>query len=227
MTTLLRLHAWLLVAGLALDHSVIVAQSPPTLEALTVPPDQLPKGCQLEVSAPDAASPTAEPGRTPVRGAPIQSNPWSGTDVALKLEARNAVDGQPPMPYAPATRRELGAFQAKWVENVAEAYRARYESDDNGSVLVRAVRFDDATWATPEPPLGTRVMGGISARIVLGAIVARVSARASSECFQAVRKHLQSLTASGRQFASGGRRQAVAVERMRSAATLPEAGVAR
>lgn len=196
MTALLRLNAWLIGTGLALyaGMSVILAQSPLTLETLTVPPDRLPKGCQLGVPAAEAAAATARPGRTPVHGDPIQGNPWSGTDHTLKLEARNAVDGRPSMPYAPATLRELGSFQAKWIENVAEAYRAEYESDGNGPVLVRAVRFEDAKWATPEPPLGTRVaMGGPSARVVLGTIVARVSAGTNNECFQAVRKHLESL----------------------------------
>ena len=196
MTAFPRPHACL-VAGLAINVgiSVILAQSPLTLGALTVPPDRLPNGCQLQVPAADAASPTARPGRTPVHGDPVQGNPWSGMDRALKLEARNAVDGRASIPYAPATLRELGSFQAKWIENVAEAYRAEYKTDGNGPVFVRAVRFDDAKSATPEPPLGTRiVMSGPSARIVLGAIVVRVSASANSECFQAVRKHLEALT---------------------------------
>lgn len=195
MTAFPRPRRYLMVAELALPvgMSMILAQSPLTLETLTVPSGRLPNGCQLEVPAADAASPTATPVRTLVGGS-VRGNPWSGTDLQLKVEARNAVDGLPAMPYAPATRRELGSFQAKWVENVAEAYRAEYESDGDDPVRVRAVRFGDAKWATPEPPFGTRVaMRGASARVVLGAIVVRVSAGTNSECYQAVRRYIESL----------------------------------
>lgn len=61
----LRLHTRPMVAGLTLyvGMSVIQAQSPMTLETLTVPPARLPNGCQLEVPAADAPTPTATPPR--------------------------------------------------------------------------------------------------------------------------------------------------------------------
>jgi hypothetical protein len=190
-----RLHTRPVAAGLTLYvwMSVIQAQSPMTLETFTVPPARLPNGCQLEVPAADAATPAATPPRAVPHGS-LRGNPWSGTDLQLRVAARNAVDGAPIMPYAPATARELGSFQAKWVENVTEAYHAKYESSGQGPVVVWAVRFDEAKWATPEPPLGTRLaMSGASVRLVLDAIVVRVSAGSDSECFQAVWKHLESL----------------------------------
>jgi hypothetical protein len=150
-----------------LPESSAAQPAPRGLDALTVPPDRLPGGCQLE--------PPPEGGRVgssvTIVPAMLAVNPWIGDDrrivasISSRLHARPRVpDGQPLDP------RGASRYELKWADGVRDAYRASYVSEDLDAIQVDAVRLDDGT------------------------IKAQVFARDTEDsCFQAIRNHVQSV----------------------------------
>ncbi len=65
--------------------------------------------------------------------------------------------------------------------DIAEAYRASYETTFDGSFMVQAVRYTDAKWATPEKG------------IVRGSTVIQITGKPDGECLKTVRNYIQSL----------------------------------
>jgi hypothetical protein len=81
----------------------------------------------------------------------------------------------------------------KWAEDVVEAYRATYQTDES-LITVAAIQFNDDRLATPTPPFGTRSPArGMTSRIVLGPTVVLIAAGESSGCFEAIENYLRSV----------------------------------
>ena len=173
------------------------AQSEPTLKALTVPGETLPRGCALKKPAPRPA-PGARGEGTIIRSMewfPYPTNPWSGTDRRLVAEVRQVIDGTPRLPDGPPLEPAAArAFLSKLADNVVEAYRAVYVSADGSQVDVWAARFNDDRLAQPEPLPGTmNPPRRFRSRLVRGATVVLVSAPSSNACVRAVDGYIRSL----------------------------------
>jgi hypothetical protein len=105
----------------------------------------------------------------------------------VRTAARRAVEGAaraPRLPDAPPpSREERAAWTAKGLADIAEGYQATYTGEGKDVVEVAAVRYVDAPPATsPEP-----------GQLILGTTVVRVSGTATSACYGAVWRHLDSL----------------------------------
>lgn len=172
------------------------AQSARPLVSLTVPAQQLPKGCGLEPVVPQRAG-TARfvmfPG--------LYENPWIGVDRPVAASIRQVVDGS----AGPTYGLDLGpALRDRLAEDVVESYRARYLSADQQRIEVYAVRFNDP--ALTRAASLTRLMADPAKdrrpRIVIGAIAvlvfqstgpgARPTDR-SEGCLQAVTNYISAL----------------------------------
>ena len=169
--------AFFITAGMA----AVFAQSAPAMSALTVPVGSLPEGCRL---TPPPPAPTPIPLPRPH----FPDNPWVGTDYSYIANVRTALEHLPPVklpdgpPLDPTTASKL-AWTLKG--DIAEAYRASYETTLGGSILVQAVRYKDAKWATLDPRKPDR--------IVRDSTVILVTGNPQGECFNAVRSYIQSL----------------------------------
>ena len=183
----------LFVVGAAAHVAVTAAQSESRLAALTVPAGHLPAGCGLKPDEPRQAI-NSQRGVVAVAGVASQ-NPWISQTQGRAAWIRRLVDGVPPVPDGPPMMpKEAAAFAAKFGENVVEAYLASYRRSDGSLIDVAAIRFNDAKLATPEPPPVTRLSRrGVARRIVVGPTVVRISAYATSDCFDAIEKHMRSL----------------------------------
>lgn len=201
--TAVCMPALMLVAGL----SGVAAQSGPPLSALTVPASALPEGCRLTPPPPPPTPPpTPDPDSDAVarpvmpRRPGFPSNPWFGTDYKYIVMIRPAFNSTPllRMPDGPPLEPEDATrLRAKLLPDITEAYTASYEMPSNGHVLVQAVRYIDAKWATPEAPAGTigaaRSSSIETTRIVRGSTVILVTGTPKRECLNAVRNHIRSL----------------------------------
>jgi hypothetical protein len=186
-------------------------QAGPTMAALTVPEGNLPNGCRLRADVP-AATPAVQPGQTivlssPGSSYPFPSNPWMGADRRLAVQLRQRTDGALRIPHGPPSAAEVAALEQRWVADIVEGYFARYTDrpermPDQDAVVeppaiveVSAIRFNDARLATtaPSTPLTTVASRGVRERVVLGAVVAQVTAGASTDCFSAVAAYLRGL----------------------------------
>lgn len=109
------------VGLLAASAAAGTAQSTLRLEALTVPEQRLPTGCQLR-----RVSPTA-----PVSPPPLgyADNPWMRTSREHATSIRMRVDG----PQGPTYGLSGPALLARLADDVIESYRARY-SEAGGSI---------------------------------------------------------------------------------------------
>ena len=168
--------AFLLTGGVLTSS----AQSGQALSALTVPAAALPDGCAL---TPKSRFPT---------------NPWSGTNRETVAAVHRAIDATPErllpdMP--PEVSRDAAAAERKWADNILGAYRAAYGSWDGRQVEVFAVTFNDVKLTTAPESVSAMLNPprGLTTRLVRGATVIRVSASTSTECFRAVRAHIESL----------------------------------
>ena len=178
---------------LALGLAVVSAQSAPTFSALTVPAASLPDGCQLTPLPPER-TPTPMPhpeggviaaARKPFELRRFPSNPWFGTDYKYIAQVRLAFERLPLVHLPdgpPLEQRQAEKLLSTLKGNIAEAYRASYETTSSGSIVVQAVRYTEAKWATPG-----------EGRIVRGSTVILVTGNPQGECFNAVRKYIQSL----------------------------------
>ncbi len=173
--------------ALAGGAAAVAAQSEPALSTLTVPAANLPAGCKLGEARPTMRL------MAPSGVVAVPMNPWSGTEPVLKAAVRSTIDGAPSIPDAPPPdRREIGAIQSRWAADVAEAYRAEYQTAADERIFVSAVRYTDAAEIKAAALPGTsRARPGTSARIVHGARVIQLSG-AAGECFQAIKNYLQS-----------------------------------
>jgi hypothetical protein len=204
----LRLTAVLLVLG----NAVVSAQSAPMLDALTVPVEKLPDGCRLEPLAPQPSPrpPVVLPYGTVVSYSPtliqrFPSNPWSGTDYKYIARVRPTFDKLPQEPDGPPLERaDASRMKAKLTGDITEAYYALYHSGPSTTpttlsawIRVQAVRYADAKWTTPDPPPPAQTVsrGDIiaSLRIIRGSTVILVTGNPETECFRAVRKHIESM----------------------------------
>jgi hypothetical protein len=163
------------------------AQSTPALSALTVPAAALPDGCAL----------TSAPAPSPARWSRFPTNPWSGMDRERVAAVHQAIDATParPLPDLPPTAWSDTPSEMKWAENILGAYRAAYVSADGRQVEVFAVQFNDVKLTTAPESIAAMLNPprGLTARLVRGATVVRVSASTSSGCFGAVRAYIESL----------------------------------
>ena len=186
-------RAAMCMAGFVLGAGVAVAsaQSAPPLSALTVPAGSLPDGCQV---APQPPTPTpivlpdgklihrsSHPGKFP-------TNPWYGKDDTYMVQVQNAIEPAPrvQMPDGPPLeRKEISRLVWSLRGHVAEAYHATYQDSFGASIVVQAVRYHDAKWATVNP-LQTN-------RIVRGSTVIRLDSTQPTGCLNAVWTYLQAL----------------------------------
>lgn len=189
----------ILAAGIATGSA---QQSGPTLTSLTVPENNLPDGCRLRPYVPPTTS-VVRDGKTmvmsnPGTSFPFPANPWSGADRKLVAAVHRAIDATQakPLPDVPLPEPHNAAVsELKWADNIIEAYHAAYASVDGGHAEVFAVTFNDVKLATTSESISAMLNppGGITARIVRGATVVRVSAPIATECFRAVRAHMELL----------------------------------
>jgi len=135
------------------------------LEALTVPSDRLPRGCQL-TPPPD---PTTGGSAVVIMPAMLSRNPWIGDDRPTVATIHSLVDSSPRLPDGPPLdARRATQYALKWADGVRDAYRAGYVSEDLTEITVYAVRLENGTIKT------------------------RVFARDNADrCVQAVRAHVQ------------------------------------
>ncbi|HKW00096.1 MAG TPA: hypothetical protein VJN96_09735 [Vicinamibacterales bacterium] len=194
----MKLIAPLLVSMLAAPVSAGMPQTSVTLDALTVPDAKLPAGCRLHPPTPPPTRITHGDTTTiklaPAPYFPYPSNPWTGTDRRLVVESRKRIDpfGVPDGP--PPMLAERTKMEGAWVANVREGYHAGYLSADNTTVDVTAIKFDDATLVTTTRTLpDTHEPHDVSDRVTLGAVVVVVRANSTTECFNAVDKHIKSI----------------------------------
>jgi hypothetical protein len=187
----------LIAAGVAGSIAAAQAQATRDLTLLTAPADRLSPGCRLKTvpsktETPPGIQRVVLPARDPVL---VPANPWIGDDRRLAAAIRHQVDGFPRVVDGPPLDAAGSkAFAVRWADHVVEAYGATYLADDDSSIHVYAVRFDDATRATPAPPDGTTLVSrGPSTRVVLGPAVVRVMSRTRSSCFDAISDYVQSL----------------------------------
>jgi hypothetical protein len=174
-------------------------QSGVSLSALTVPTAGLPSGCALK-PPPPAPAPIARGGVTTIHGAVslFPANPWSGTDRKIVAAVHMTIDAPPgrALPDAlPVAPHDAAASELKWADNILEAYHAAYLSMDGLSVEVFAVTFNDVKLATTPESVSAMLNPprGLTTRLVRGAIVVRVSAPGSAQCFGTVRAYIESL----------------------------------
>jgi hypothetical protein len=153
------------------------------LQALTVPPEHLPKGCAL------APVPTSPNGEKLVFASPnLRTNPWVGTDRSKAAIIREVVDGPPRNTDPPPGP----AGFAKEAENVIESYRAVYVGADASRIDVYAVRFDDPKWTGRA--LMSRVVEGVQRRIIVHETLAvAVLPGEGGDCFRAVVDYIASV----------------------------------
>jgi hypothetical protein len=191
-----RLSLACLLAGGAFAVSV---QSG-TVSALTVPASALPSGCALAPPPATSPAPIVRGGVTviPVTArSQFPANPWSGTDRKTVAAVHRAIDAAPgkPLPDVPPTPPgTAAAFDQKWADNILEAYHAAYTAVDGYAVEVFAVTFSDVKLTTAPASLSAMLNPprGVTARLVRGATVVRVSAPTSTDCFGAVRAYIES-----------------------------------
>ena len=179
----------LLGAGLlAANAAAVTAQSTLHLEALTVPEQRLPQGCQLR-----RVSRTV-----PVDPPPLgyKDNPWIGTSREYATSIRMRVDG----PQGPTYGLSGPALLARLADDVIESYHARYSEARGSAIDVDAVRFKDPKLtlaATTNPAIGHE-----AARIVRGATAVLVFRypsewttvdRAGEDCFRTIHDYIASL----------------------------------
>ena len=177
------------------------AQSGQPFSALTVPAAALPDGCALRPTPAPSPAPVARDGVAVILGTPwsrFPTNPWSGTDRANVAAVHRAIDATPrrPLPDMPReVSRGAAAAEREWADNILGAYHAAYVSWDGRQVEVFAVTFNDVKLTTA-PESVSAILNpprGLTARLVRGATVVRVSAPAPTECFRAVRGYIESL----------------------------------
>ncbi len=178
--------ALVMVFGMA----VVLAQSAPDLGGLTVPAASLAEGCRL---TPPPPTPTPIPLPPPEGGVMVfasnrapqfPSNPWFGSDSTYVTKVRQAFERGPAirLPDGPPLEPKEAAKLAWTLKgDIAEAYRASYDTT-GGTVLVQAVRYTDAKWATPG-----------EGRIVRGSTVILISGNPQLECFKVIQNYIQSL----------------------------------
>ena len=171
--------AMLMIGVLATSVGAGANQSARGLAAFTVPDDRLPPDCRLKPVEPKP--PNLEP------------NPFISRERRAAAEIRRLIDGAPPEPDGPPLMPKSSArWELRWAEDVVEAYRATYQTDES-LITVAAIQFNDARLATSTPPFGTRSAArGMTSRIVLGPTVVLVAAGASSGCFEAIENYLRS-----------------------------------
>ena len=122
-----------------------------------------------------------------------EPNPLISRERQVAAEIRRLVDGAPPEPDGPPLMPRSSARLVKWAEDVVEAYRATYQTDES-LITVAAIQFNDDRLATPTPPFGTRSPArGMTSRIVLGPTVVLIAAGESSGCFEAIENYLRSV----------------------------------
>ena len=95
----------------------------------------------------------------------------------------------------PEVSRDAAAAERKWADNILGAYHAAYVSWDGRQVEVFAVTFNDVKLTTAPESVSALLNPprGLTTRLVRGATVIRVSGSTSTECFRAVRAHIESL----------------------------------
>ena len=116
---------------------------------------------------------------------PFPSNPWSGTDHTYIAQLREAFDRVPPVRLPdgpPLEQKEVNKLLWTLKGNIEEGYLASYGTTSVGVILVQAVRYTDAKWATPS-----------EGRIVRGSTVILVTGNPQGECFKVVRDYIQSV----------------------------------
>jgi hypothetical protein len=183
------------IAVVAAGPSLLSAQSAQSLALLTVPPEQLPGGCQLEAVDPDATGPARfvmYPG--------LRENPWIGTHRPTVAAIRQVVDG----PAGPRYGLSGPALRDRLADDVAEAYRARYTSAEH-RIEVYAVRFTDPEMTLPSslnrlasvPAQPPRIVFGTTAALVLSSRFRTsrnsVAGVTGPDCVRAVMEHLTGL----------------------------------
>jgi hypothetical protein len=174
-----------------------------SLQALTVPQEQLPSNCALKVIEPQrqAVEVTSVAGRRTIRITPatpslqpagVTANPWAGTDRAILAWLRQRVDGyEVRLPDAPPmTRREQSEMLLRSADGVEEGYAATYASS-GADIGVHAVRFAVPT-AEPFTP-ATNSQKAV--RINIGLIRVALSGN-DGACSRAIETYLTSLAAS-------------------------------
>jgi hypothetical protein len=172
----------------------ISAQSAPSLSALTVPTANLPDGCQLTPPPPEPTTiplPPPPVGMTVVASkgrSEFPGNPWFGSDDRYVAKVRQAFERLPAIqwpdgpPLEPKEASKLAWTLKRDRGDIAEAYRASYETAYLGPIVVQAVRYTDAKWATPGEGC-----------IVRGSTVIGITGNPQGECFKAVRNYIQSI----------------------------------
>ena len=169
------------------------------LEALTVPERRLPTGCRLQPSVPPqpAAPDTGRGTRLVMIRSPFPTNPWIGREREIVARiARLVDDAASPQPDGPPLdRRQAAAFELRWADGIAEAYRAAYTWAGGSDVEVAGVRFEDEKRARALPPPGAgSSLRGVTNRVVIGPSVVRVSAPGgTNSCVESIRNHIESL----------------------------------
>ena len=187
------------VAALAISIGAAGASSgqepaPRTLHALTVPEARLPEGCGFGPKPTALREVDPVSGRVHISLGGDNGWPFVTTSPAQMAAIRHRIDPvSVRLPDAPPDAAEAARLRARWVEHVIDAYRASYLTRDGERVEVAAIRFDDASrvsraaaWEVPQPSAAYR-------RIVRGAIVAVISARTRTPCFDAIDAHIRSL----------------------------------
>ena len=200
MTRMTIAGGWRATAALvALGIGVVSAQSGPALSTLTAPAASLPEGCRLTPLPPEPSPvpPVVLPDGTVVSRSStairrFPSNPWFGDDYKYIAWVRPLFDPVPQMPDGPPLEKsDARRLKAKLASEIAEAYRASYQTESGraaevrGALEVRAVRYTDSKWAVANRPIPNRFVRGSTVIIMIG--------NPQSECFKAVRNHIESL----------------------------------
>ncbi|MEO7191912.1 MAG: hypothetical protein ABI051_12725 [Vicinamibacterales bacterium] len=166
----------MLVTTGVMSVSFVVAreQRPLRLEALTVPPQRLPRGCRLATG----------PGFVGYPG--VTKNPWIGTD-ATAATIRRVVDGSlhrsDRLSEVPAHSRDS--------EGVIGAYRAVYVPTKGSPIDVFAVRFTDPKLTVPA---SLSRLGNPARRVIVkGSTAIVVVPGSGGDCVRAVTDHIASL----------------------------------
>ena len=185
---------WHVAAALiAVSIAVVSAQSGPALITLTVPAARLPEGCRLAPLAPEPPPlpPVVLPDGTVVSRSStavrqFPSNPWFGDDYKYIAKVRPSFDAVPQMPDGPPLENsDAVRLKAKLKGEIAEAYRASYQTEFSGVVDVSAVRYSDPKWVASNRPH--------SNRFVRGSVVILINGNPQGECFKAIRTHIESM----------------------------------
>jgi hypothetical protein len=156
------------------------------LNALTVPPAELPGGCRLKpVPPPQAGQPRF------VMWPGVHENPWIAPDPGPGAVIRDRIEGEVVPSDWPNTPAD---YRISLRKGFRETYRAVYLSTDTSKraseVDVSAILYDDpklAARATLAP-----LVPGQAPRIVRGAMAALVSGP-NGDCFRAVARHISRL----------------------------------